>query len=150
MKHFSRETFRPIRREDSSLWGDSEAIEALPRLVLYSLRHHHVSPPPSPPMTPFVLELNSAVGDGAVGWVYQGHLLGLSLPVIVKILPTHHMDYGLTIWRKLRELAGIFIPGLFGAYSLEGREGYQDTGALVQQYAGATVSSFDTLSHKQR
>lgn len=60
------------------------------------------------------------------------------------------MDYGLTIWRKLRELAGIFIPGLFGAYSLEGREGYQDTGALVQQYAGATVSSFDTLSHKQR
>ncbi|KAG9021523.1 hypothetical protein FS837_007189 [Tulasnella sp. UAMH 9824] len=30
MKHFSREMFRPIRREDSSLWGDSVAIEALP------------------------------------------------------------------------------------------------------------------------
>ncbi|KIO29591.1 hypothetical protein M407DRAFT_21327 [Tulasnella calospora MUT 4182] len=150
MNQFSREIFRPIRRDDSSLWGDSLPIKGIPLLALYSARHHHFTPPPSPPMTPFVLALNSAVGDGAVGWVYQGRLLGLSIPLIVKILPTDCMDHELKIWRRLRDLAGICVPGLFGAYSLEGQEGREDTGALVQQYAGATLSSFDTLDHKQR
>ncbi|KIO32352.1 hypothetical protein M407DRAFT_66763 [Tulasnella calospora MUT 4182] len=60
------------------------------------------------------------------------------------------MDHELEIWRKLRALAGICVPGLFGAYSIEGQDGCEDTGALVQQYAGKTLSSFDTLDDEQR
>ncbi|KAG9027899.1 hypothetical protein FS837_004148 [Tulasnella sp. UAMH 9824] len=150
IKQFSREMFRPIRRDDSSLWGDSPPIKVLPTLVVYSPEHHHVAPPPSPLMTPFVLELNSEIGHAAVGSVYKGHFLGLSLPLIIKILPTHRMDHELTIWRRLHDLAGTCVPGLFGAYSLEGQEGYEDTGAVVQQDAGANLSSFDDLDQEQR
>ncbi|KAG8915604.1 hypothetical protein FRC00_002304 [Tulasnella sp. 408] len=150
MKQFSREMFRPVRRDDSSLWGDSPPIDVLPPLVVYSPGHHGGFPPSPATMAPFVLELNSAVGHGAVGSVYEGNFLGLSLPLIVKILPMHHMDHELTIWRRLRDLAGTCVPGLFGAYSLEGQEGYEDTGALVQQHAGATLWSFDTLDQEQR
>ncbi|KAG8909691.1 hypothetical protein FRC01_006798, partial [Tulasnella sp. 417] len=65
------------------------------------------------------------------------------MPIIVKILPTDRMDHELEIWRRLRGLAGVDVPGLFGAYSIEGKEGREDTGVLVQQYAGTSLSSFD-------
>ncbi|KAG8895687.1 hypothetical protein FRC01_012247 [Tulasnella sp. 417] len=150
MKPFSREIFRPIRLDDSSLWARYPPTKSVPRLFLHCPTHHQITPPPSPPVTPFVLELNSIVGSGAVGSVYQGQFLGLSIPLVAKVLPTRCMDHELEMWRKLRGLAGICVPGLFGAYSIEGQDGSEDTGVLVQQYAGRTLSSFDTLDDEQR
>ncbi|KIO32349.1 hypothetical protein M407DRAFT_108337 [Tulasnella calospora MUT 4182] len=72
------------------------------------------------------------------------------MPLVAKILPTECMDHELEMWKKLCALAGICVPGLFGAYSLEGQNGCEPTGALVQQYAGKTLSSFDTLDDQQR
>ncbi|KAG8952935.1 hypothetical protein FRC04_003386 [Tulasnella sp. 424] len=144
MKPFSRDVFHPVRRNDSSLWADSPSSKDIPRLILDSPENHHEASPPSPSIIPFVLRLNSTAGDGAIGTAYQGHFLGLSLPIIVKILPADRMDHELEMWRALRNLAGIGVPDLFGAYSLEGQDGREDTGALVQQYAGATLESFDT------
>ncbi|KAG8905055.1 hypothetical protein FRC01_008494 [Tulasnella sp. 417] len=147
---FSREVFRPIRRDDSSLWAQDPPIKPAVRLTIHSPAHHDVTPPPPPPVVPFVFELKSMIGGGAVGSVYRGQFLGLSIPLVAKVLPTEKMEHELEMWRKLRALAGIYVPGLFGAYSLEGQEGCEDTGALVQQYAGRTLSSFDILDHKQR
>lgn len=144
MKPFSKDIYRPVRRQDSSLWGNSLPIQALPRLVHHSSGNIHVTPSPSLPMLPF------ALGHGAVGSAYQGHIHGLSTQIVAKILPADRMDHELEIWRRLRKLAGIAIPGLFGAYAVEGKDGCEDTGALVQQYAGVTLSSFDVLSHEQR
>ncbi|KAG8911567.1 hypothetical protein FRC00_006234 [Tulasnella sp. 408] len=150
LKPLSREIYRLIRRDDSSIWGRDPPTNAIPRLILHSPLHHHITPPPSPPVTPFALELNSAIGGGVVGSVYKGHFLGLSIPLVVKLLSTSHMDHELEMWRKLHGLAGICVPGLFGAYWIEGQDGSEETGALVQQYAGQTLSTFDTLDHKQR
>ncbi|KAG8950341.1 hypothetical protein FRC04_007783 [Tulasnella sp. 424] len=150
MRPLSKKIFRPVRRDDSSLWGKSLPSTVVPRLVTHSRTDHHVTPPASPPMIPFVLRLDSEVGRGAVGPVYQGCFHDLSLRLVVKILPADCMDRELKIWRQLRHLAGTGIPGLFGAYAIEGKEGFTNTGALVQQYGGSTVSSFDVLSPDQR
>ncbi|KIO19134.1 hypothetical protein M407DRAFT_150412 [Tulasnella calospora MUT 4182] len=150
MKPFSKSVYRPLRRKDSSLWNKPLQIQAPPRHLARSPRDRYTTPPPSPPMLPFMLCLNSAVGQGAVGSVYGGGFHDLSIPIIVKTLPTDCMDHELEIWRRLRGLAGIGVPGLFGAYSLEGKEGRRDTGALVQQHAGTRLSSFDELNLEQR
>ncbi|KAG9003342.1 hypothetical protein FRB90_011197 [Tulasnella sp. 427] len=102
-----------------------------------------------------VRPLNSTVGQGAIGTVYQGHIIGHSTPIIAKLLPVEQMDLELGIWRKLRHLAGNGVPGLFGAYALEGLEGREDTGALIQQHAGETLPSvwpetFDSLNFDQK
>lgn len=72
-------------------------------------------------LSPFALQLTSALGHGAVGSVYQGHIYGLSTQTVAKILPADRMDHELEIWRRLSRLSGISIPGLFGAYAVEGR-----------------------------
>ncbi|KAG8928061.1 hypothetical protein FRC01_006513 [Tulasnella sp. 417] len=150
MKPFSKSIYPLHRREDSSLWAEPLPVEAIPRLVAHSPDDRHFMPPSSPPMVPFVLRLNSAVGQGAVGSVYGGSFYDLSMPIIVKLLSTDHMEHELEIWRRLRDLAGVDVPGLFGAYSIEGKDGCKATGALVQQYAGTSISSFDILSLEQR
>ncbi|KAG9021576.1 hypothetical protein FS837_007166 [Tulasnella sp. UAMH 9824] len=147
---FTKRVFRPLRRKESSIWNKPLSVEATPRLLVHSPREHHFTPPPSPPMVPFLLCLNSAVGRGAVGSVYKGSFHDLSMPIIVKILPTNRMDHELEIWRRLRGLAGMGVPGLFGAYSIEGEKGKEDTGALLQQYAGTSLHSFDMLNLEQR
>ncbi|KAG8971893.1 hypothetical protein FRC05_010562 [Tulasnella sp. 425] len=101
-------------------------------------------------MTPFMLRLSSEVGRGGTGSVYQGCFLDLPLQLVVKVLPADCMDRELESWRQLRHLAGNSIPGLFGAYAIEGKEGSADTGALVQQHGGSSLSSFDALTHSQR
>ncbi|KAG8917550.1 hypothetical protein FRC01_002378 [Tulasnella sp. 417] len=150
MKPFSKSIYHLHRREDSSFWAEPLPVEAIPRLVAHSPDDRHFMPPSSPPMVPFVLRLNSAVGQGAVGSVYGGSFHDLSMPIIVKLLSTDHMEHELEIWRRLRSLAGVDVPGLFGAYSIEGKEGCKATGAFVQQYAGTSISSFDILSLEQR
>ncbi|KAG9019181.1 hypothetical protein FRB90_005517 [Tulasnella sp. 427] len=150
LKPYSKVVFHPVRRPASSVWRTALPEEAVPRLLTHSMQEHHSTPPPSPPMTPFALRLYKAVGVGSVGTVYQGQFHGLGTNIIVKVLPTDAMDHELEIWRKLRDFAGISVPGLFGAYSLERKDGCGSTGALVQQYAGRSISSFDALNRQQR
>lgn len=150
MKPYSRKVYRPVRHDDSSLWADPLPRKAIPYLIPHSQNYNHVTPPHLSSMTPFVLQLDSKVCYDDIGTRYQGHFRSLFLPITVKILPTYRMEPELKIWRKLRNLAGIEIPGLFGAYSIDEQEGRQDTGALVQQHAGAPLESFDGLSHEQR
>ncbi|KAG8911341.1 hypothetical protein FRC01_005763, partial [Tulasnella sp. 417] len=97
----------PRMWRDSLIWNDSSQVEAIPRIIPHSSRDCHTTPPPSPPMVPFVLRLNSTVGQGAVGSVYRGSFHDLSLPIVVKVLPAETMGHELDIWRRLRGLAGI-------------------------------------------
>lgn len=146
MDPFSKSIQRPLRREDSLVWNNRPQVETIPRLVPHTPGDRDVATP----MVPFVLFLTSSVGQGAVGSVYSGGFHDLSIPIIVKVLSKERMDHELEIWKRLRGLAGIGVPGLFGAYSVEGKEGYQDTGVLVEQCAGERLSSFDTLNQEQR
>ncbi|KAG9000574.1 hypothetical protein FRB90_011782 [Tulasnella sp. 427] len=151
LEPFTRDVFRMKRRDDSSLWCTSPGSENFPRLIRIPSNNHDATPPPSPPMTPFALCLNSTMGCGAIGTVYQGQIIGLSTPIVVKILSPAAMDAELKIWRKLRSLSGIGIPGLFGAYLYgDEAEEHGGTGALVQQNAGVTLSTFDRLSLEQK
>ncbi|KAG8984846.1 hypothetical protein FRB90_005085, partial [Tulasnella sp. 427] len=138
------------RCDDSGLWGTSAGSKNFPRLIHIASNNHDATPPPSPPMTPFALCLNSSMGRGAIGAVYQGQIIGLSTPIVVKILSPSAMDAELKIWRKLRPLSGIGIPGLFGAYLYGDDAEHGGTGALVQQNTGGTLSTFDRLSLAQK
>ncbi|KAG9013833.1 hypothetical protein FRB90_005690 [Tulasnella sp. 427] len=147
MKHFTRDIFRPLRRNDSTFWSNTTPTEDLPRLI--ELNSGSDGAPPQPAV-PFVLLLESRVSQYTVDAVYQGRIVGHSERIFAKVMPAGRMDSELEIWRKLRNLTGTRIPGLFGAYALEGQEGREDTGALIQQYPGKGLRSFEGLSSKQR
>ncbi|KAG8899345.1 hypothetical protein FRC01_010575 [Tulasnella sp. 417] len=150
MRSLSKTIQRLLRWRDSSIWNDSSQVEAIHRIIPHLSKDGHYTLPPSPPMVPLVLRLNSTVGHGAVGSVYRGSFHDLSVPIIVKVLPAKMMGHELDIWRRLSGLAGMGVPGLFGAYSIKGEQGSEDTGALIQEDAGTSISSFDRLNAEQR
>lgn len=91
--------------------------------------------------------MNSEVGKGSSGFVFGGHIVRLpQIQLVAKHLPVHLMEQELVIWRRLRSLAGIKIPGLFGAYVFKGNR----HAILLQQDAGQTLKSFELLSQEQR
>ncbi|KAG9014293.1 hypothetical protein FRB90_005442 [Tulasnella sp. 427] len=154
MKPFSREIFRPIRRDDSTVWS-SLPSEVVPRLKPSPESDRSTESLERPSRIPFVLRLTSTVGQGAVGTVYKGHFLGHPVPLIAKLLPLEQMDLELEIWKKLQHLAGTGVPGLFGAYALERQDEHEATGALIQQFVGKTLpnvypQTFSPLTFDQR
>ncbi|KAG8952971.1 hypothetical protein FRC04_003423 [Tulasnella sp. 424] len=150
MKAFTEDIYRPLRRQDSSLWTQPVPSQEPPNFVFHIIEDLQATPPPSSPLAPFVLRLEDEIGRGAVGSAYRGFFPGVSVPIVVKILPVDCMDRELEIWRRLRHLAGITIPGLYGAYAIDNKTGRAPTGALVQQHAGSTLASFENLSSDQR
>lgn len=113
MKAFTEDIYRPRRRQDSSLWAQPVLSQEPPHFVFHSIEDLQATPPLSSPLAPFVLRLEDEIGRGAVGSAYRGFFPGVSVPIVVKILPVDCMDRELEIWRRLRHLAGITIPGLY-------------------------------------
>ncbi|KAG9014294.1 hypothetical protein FRB90_005443 [Tulasnella sp. 427] len=148
MEMFTNDIFRPMRRDDSTIWADLAVTHETPRLIQVATNHHGATPPPSPPMTPFILRLHSNISNSAIGTAFEGQFAGLSLPLVTKVLPAEAMDAEVEIWKKLRHLAGMSIPGLLGAYVLE--KGDEVTGALVQQHVGQAIASFNSLTSEQK
>lgn len=112
MKAFTEDVYRPLRRQDSSLWAQPVPSQQPPHSVFHIIEDLQATPPPSSPLAPFVLRLEDEIGRGAVGSAYRGFFPGVSVPIVVKILPVDCMDRELELW--LRHLAGITIPGLYG------------------------------------
>ncbi|KAG8924393.1 hypothetical protein FRC01_011567 [Tulasnella sp. 417] len=70
--------------------------------------------------------------------------------LVAKLPPVAQMENELITWRRLRDLAGIKIPGLFGAYVLMNEFGRKESAVLLQQDAGRALESFESLNHEQR
>lgn len=109
------------------------------------------TPPPLPPLQPFLLELNSNVGEGAKGWAFGGTITGLpNIQLVAKLVSANQVLNELEIWKKLRSLAGIKIPGLYGAYVFDNPRRNWDRGLLLQQDAGHSIASYETLCLEQK
>ncbi|KAG8924394.1 hypothetical protein FRC01_011568 [Tulasnella sp. 417] len=96
-------------------------------------------------------KLCSNVGKGAKGWAFRGTITGLpDIQLIAKLLFVDDMLQELDTWRKLRSLAGIRIPGLYGAYVLDDPCQSRQRGLLLQQDAGHSIVSYESLCLEQK
>ncbi|KIO19997.1 hypothetical protein M407DRAFT_30355 [Tulasnella calospora MUT 4182] len=114
---YSKDILHPSHQKDSSIWAMPGAINLKSLTIMHLAPGVQHTPPPSPSLQPFLLQLHSNAGEGATGWVFRGTITGLPrLQLVAKLVPADQMLNELEIWRKIRFLAGIKVPGLYGAY----------------------------------
>ncbi|KIO19996.1 hypothetical protein M407DRAFT_30354 [Tulasnella calospora MUT 4182] len=148
---YSEDTLYPARQANSSVWATSSQKSSISGVAKRSSQSTPYVQDLANIALPLTFRMNSHVGKGSSGWVFGGHIAGLpNTPFVAKFLRVELMEKELLIWRKLRDLAGIKIPGLFGAYIFnESSEGNQRA-ILLQQDAGHALESFNLLDQKQK
>lgn len=103
------------------------------------------TPPPSAPSVSFEIHLDREI----VNNVFDAHMPGVPIPLIVKYVPEDQAKRELAAWRKLRHMAGTRIPGLFGVYSIAGCT-TRPHAFIIQQYGGTSPKSYVILNMNQR
>ncbi|KAG8909341.1 hypothetical protein FRC00_010314, partial [Tulasnella sp. 408] len=151
LQPYSEDVWYPSRQKDSSIWAMPGALSAKNLITKHLASGEHHTPPPLPPIQAFLLELHSNVGEGANGWAFGGSITGLpDIRLVAKLVSANQVLNELEIWKKLRSLAGIKIPGLYGAYVFDNPHRNWDRGFLLQQDAGHSIASYEALCLEQK
>ncbi|KAG8893581.1 hypothetical protein FRC00_010331, partial [Tulasnella sp. 408] len=151
LRPYSEDVWYPSRQKDSSVWAMPGALSAKNLITKHLASGEHHTPSPLPPLQPFLLELNSNVGEGAKGWAFRGSITGRpDIQLVAKLVSANQVLHELELWKKLRSLAGIKIPGLYGAYVFDNPRRNWDRGFLLQQDAGHSIVSYEALCLEQK
>ncbi|KAG9017233.1 hypothetical protein FRB90_001292 [Tulasnella sp. 427] len=135
---YSKVVWIGSRLDDSTVWNPS-----------FSSAGHRRSKaactlPPSPPPTP----LEICVTRRITRYVFSAHWPPQNVPVVLKLAVTDAAQHELSIYQRLRHMAGTEIPGVHGVYSIEGSSISQ--AFIVEQDVGFTLSTFRELSFLQQ